>query len=202
MLEPIFRKMIERLIDFHEQTGEIKPIQIPELPDWDGKSIKKLKEEGKIQLKIDNKMPQALATSKLYEMTETLASSDITILRIRGNNGFLTSDFPSITLDHFENKYAQRFIPLAPKVGLIFHTHTYDPKRKNMYTYTRTIGKKQVAEINNKIIKAAEELIFSARKYPWLTELIRELKDFHTEMVTENIGPYTISQEQTKKKTN
>jgi hypothetical protein len=123
-------------------------------------------------------MPQAMATTQLYNIRDSLASSDVTILRPRGSNRFLTSDFPSIILGHHQNKFAQRFLPISPKLGILFHTHTSVEARGRASHRFVDIGEKGVSEINNEIIRAAENLIFSTHRYRWLPSRVREFKRF------------------------
>lgn len=197
MFDPMIRKELENTIHHLEVSGELKPIDCPSLPDWHGKSISQLKAEGKVKLDINLKMPQAMATTQLYNIRDSLASSDVTILRPRGSNRFLTSDFPSIILGHHENKFAQRFLPISPKLGILFHTHTSIEERDQANHRFVDIGEKGVSEINNEIIRAAENLVFSTHRYRWLLARVKKWKRFRTENVTEQVGPMIVSQQRT-----
>jgi hypothetical protein len=126
-----------------------------------------------------------------------LASCDVTILRPRGNGRFLTSDFPSIILGYYENKFAQRFLPISPKLGIIFHTQTSMEKRDGAHHRFVDIGEKRVQAINDEIIRAAENLLFSTHKYPWLRNKVKQFRKFRAENVTERIGPMIYSQQRT-----
>ena len=117
MFDPMTRAMLERTVRLLEESGELEPIDLPELPDWHGKTMSQLTKEGKVKLNIDLRMPQAMATTQLLKVRQSLASSDVTILKPAGSSRFLTSDFPSVILAHHQNKFAQRFLPLSPKLG-------------------------------------------------------------------------------------
>ena len=155
MFDPPIRAMLERTMKILEDSGEVAPIDIPSLPDWHGKTLSQLRKEGKVKLDIDLRMPQAMATTQLLRIQHALAASDVTILKPRGSNRFLTSDFPSVILFHYQNKYAQRFLPISPKFGLVFHTHTFSEERDTMHHQFVDIGARQTQEINDEIIKAA-----------------------------------------------
>ncbi|WP_435705589.1 DUF4238 domain-containing protein [Yoonia sp.] len=195
MFDPMIRMVLENTIKRLEHAGEWAPFDCPEIPDWHGKSLSQLKAEGKVKLDINLKMPQAMATTQLYAIRDSLASSDMTILRPRGNNRFLTSDFPSIILSYYQNKYAQRFLPISPKLGIIFHTHTSAEEGVNAAHKYKEIGQQAVREINDEIIRAAENLVFSTHRFPWLRSRVRELKNYRAENVTEKVGPMFISQQ-------
>lgn len=195
MFDPMIRAMLERTVKLLEASGELEPIDVPELPDWNGKTVSKLTEEGKIKLDIDLKMPQAMATTQLLKIRNSLASSDVTILKPTGGSRFLTSDFPSVILYHHQNKYAQRFLPVSPKLGLVFHTHTSIEDREETSHRFIEIGARRTQNINDEIIKAAENLIFSTHKFPWLQKRLKLLRGYRAESVTETVGPLTMSQQ-------
>lgn len=197
MFDPMTRAVLERTNKLLEESGELEPLDAPELPDWNGKSMSQLMAEGKVELKIDLKMPQAMATTQLLNIRDSLASNDVTILRPKGRGRFLTSDFPSVILDHYQNKFAQRFIPISPKFGLVFHTHTSIEERDHAHYRFVDIGAKKVQRINDEIIRAAESLVFSSHKYPWLLDRVRKFKKFRVENVVETVGPMIVSQQRT-----
>ena len=195
MFDPMPRAIIERVAKSLEDSGDLEPISIPELPDWHGKTMSQLSKEGKVKLNIDLKMPQAMATTQLLKIRYSLASSDITVLRPSGRGRFLTSDFPSVILTHYQNKYAQRLLPISPKLGLVFHTHTSFEQREKVTNRFVNIGDRQTQAINDKIIKAAENLVFSTHKYPWLLDKVKQFRKYRVESVVETVGPLIISQQ-------
>ena len=195
MFDPTIRAMLERTMKILEDSGEVEPIDIPDLPDWHGKTVSQLTAEGKIKLDIDLRMPQAMATTQLSKIRHTLAASDVTVLKPRGPNRFLTSDFPSVILFHYQNKFAQRFLPISPKFGLIFHTHTSNEERDTASHRFVEIGERKTQEINDEIIKAAEHLVFSTHMYPWLADRVRTFRKYRIETVVDEVGPLLLSQQ-------
>lgn len=197
MFDPPVRAALEKVIQNLDGSGKIEPISVPSLPDWDGKTLSTLKAEGKVRLDIDLKMPQAMATAQMNRITQTLAACDVSILRPKGSGRFLTSDFPSVILGHVDGKFAQRFLPLSPFVGLIFHTETFDADRDESKVRFFQVGEARMRQLNFEIIKAAEELVFSHRKFPWLRKSVRSLAHFRTDTFVENIGPFQLMQQRT-----
>lgn len=195
MFDPMTRAMLERTVRLLEESGELEPIDLPELPDWHGKTMSQLTKEGKVKLNIDLRMPQAMATTQLLKVRQSLASSDVTILKPAGSSRFLTSDFPSVILAHHQNKFAQRFLPLSPKLGIVFHTHTSIEDREEVNHRFIEIGARRTQNINDEIIKAAEDLVFSTHKYPWLFDKVKMFRKFRVESVTETVGPLILSQQ-------
>lgn len=195
MFDPLTRAILERTAKLLEESGELEPISVPELPDWHGKTLSQLTEEGKVKLEIDLKMPQALATTQLLKVRDSLASSDVTVFRPTGRSRFLTSDFPSVILGHFQNKFAQRFLPISPKLGLLFHTHTSIKEREEMHHRFVDLGERGTQSINDEIIRAAEGLVFSTHRYPWLLDRVKQFRKYRVETVLETTGPLIISQQ-------
>lgn len=195
MFDPTIRVMLERAAKALEDSGELEPICVPDLPDWHGKNISQLTAEGKVRFKIDLKMPQAMVTTQLLRIRQTLASSDVTVLKASGRSNFLTSDYPSVILAHYQNKFAQRFLPISPKLGLIFHTHTSIEERKEVRNHFVDIGERRTRNINDEIIKAAENLVFSTHRYPWLRDRVNLFKRYRFECVVDQVGPVIISQQ-------
>jgi hypothetical protein len=195
MFDPMVRALLKSTMKHLEDLGELEPFDCPDIPDWHGKSVSQLTTEGKVNLDINLKMPQAMATTQLLRIRDSLASCDVTILRPRGNGRFLTSDFPSIILGHHQNKFAQRFLPISPKLGIVFHTQTSVEERDDVDYRFVDIGEKRVQAINDEIIRAAENLVFSTHKYPWLRNKVKQFRKFRAENVTERIGPMIHSQQ-------
>ncbi|MEX0969524.1 MAG: DUF4238 domain-containing protein [Paracoccaceae bacterium] len=192
------RAMLEREVEILEKQGMFSDLEPPALPEFQSKAPSQLLKEGLIKFEIDPKHQQALATLGLMEITEKLANCDVTIVVPRGNGRFLTSDFPSVILEYVENKYAQQFLPLSPKIGLVFHTHTFEAAGDPRHQVYK-IGSKMVQKINNEIIKAAEDLVFSSRNHQWLRSVVNEFKDFRTELVVQKFGPYQFTQKRVMK---
>jgi Protein of unknown function (DUF4238) len=195
MFDPMTRTLLTRTIKIFEKSGDLLPLDCPEIPDWHGKHMSQLTDEGKVRLNIDLKMPQAMATTQLLKIRQSLASSDVTILTPTGNGRFLTSDFPSVILTHHQNKFAQRFLPISPKFGLIFHTQTSIEERDQINHSFVKIGAQKLQGINDEIIKAAENLVFSTHNYPWLLGKIKSLRHFRVEVEVQQVGPMIFSQQ-------
>lgn len=195
MFDPMIRKVLERTRNLLEESGELAPIDLPEVPSWHGKSLSQLVDEGEVVEKIDLKMPQAMATTQLLKIQKTLASCDITVMKAGSRNYFLTSDFPSVILFHLKNKFAQRFIPISPKVGLWFHTETSSEERTDLQHRVVEIGTRRVQNINDEIIKSAENLVFATHKFPWLASRVKRFRRFRSESVTDTFGSYILSQQ-------
>ena len=136
-----------------------------------------------------------MVTTQLLKIRQTLASSDVTVLRATGRSKFLTSDYPSVILAHYQNKFAQRFLPISPKLGLIFHTHTSIEKREEVRNHFVDIGERRTQSINDEIIKAAENLVFSTHRYPWLRDRVKLFRKYRFECVVDKVGPFIISQQ-------
>lgn len=195
MFEPMTRTLLERTAKLMEKSGGLEPIDAPQLPDWHGKTLSQLTEEGKVKADIDLKMPQAMATTQLLKIRHSLASSDVTVLKPTGRGRFLTSDFPSVILAYFQNKFAQRFLPISPKLGLVFHTHTFIEGREEVHHSFVDIGERKAQSINDEIMKAAENLVFSTHRYPWLLDRMKMFRNYRVESVVETAGPMIISQQ-------
>ncbi|WP_421702846.1 DUF4238 domain-containing protein [Aliiroseovarius sp.] len=201
LFEPMVRAVLERTISLLEEEGELTPFKCPEIPDWDGKCLSQLQSEGKLDLEINLRMPQAMATTQLLRITENLASSDVTVLRPKGRMRFLTSDFPSIVLGYRQGKFAQRFLPLSPKLGMVFHTETASEANEVVKHRFVEVGDRKIEAINDEIIKAAENLVFGTHRFPWLKGKVRKMQNFRTENVTESVGPLIVSQQRAVKRT-
>jgi hypothetical protein len=172
-------------------------------PELGGKSITELLETGGIQVKVDEKYPQAIGISNITGRLFNLGNFYWEILLNNySDSPFFTSDFPIAIEYSNDSNVINRIIPLAPHLALRIIPNANINKeeaKKNFNQHRFSLNKlsrKKVANINKLIVQCAESLIFYNNDLPWVKKFAAKYCQYRIEPLVEEIkvanGSYCI----------
>lgn len=158
-------------------------------PQYDGKSIAELIDNELLTFDVNPQMPQALVAAKLGDLIAKFANSNWEIVKLKGGQELLTSDFPLAVMPRTTGWKTSRFLPLAPDIGILFQ----DAQPFNLTNFPATkfceiTSKHRVTEINRAIVMSAEELVFSNQIHPWLAKFVHSHSRFRLEWDTRSMS--------------
>jgi len=142
-----------------------------------GKSLTELLENGKIQVKIDPKYPQAIGLHNPHD-----------------DSPFFTSDFPIVVERARDPRVLNRIVPLSPylairicpNVGLYRETIDFD--FANFHYRRKKLSRSEVAVINQGIVRCAESIVFSSSNQPWVQKFVARNANFRIEPKTHRVS--------------
>jgi len=160
-----------------------------------GKSLTELLENGKIQVKIDPKYPQAIGITGVLSTTKAFGNSTWEILHNpHDDSPFFTSDFPIVVERARDPRVLNRIVPLSPylairicpNVGLYRETIDFD--FANFHYRRKKLSRSEVAVINQGIVRCAESIVFSSSNQPWVQKFVARNANFRIEPKTHRVS--------------
>lgn len=180
-----------------EETSKIAelieklPISPPSLG---GKSLSELIDSGEIKVEIDPKYPQAIGITGILSSTNVFGNSCWEILHNPfPESPFFTSDFPVCIERSKDPRVLNRIIPLTPFLAIrILPDIEIDRESPdlNFNKFRRRIKKlnrRQIAAINQGIVRCAESMIFSQTNSSWVSRFIERNANYRIETFTRKI---------------
>lgn len=153
-----------------------------------GKSLTELIENGKVEVKIDKKYPQAIGIKSIMSHVKMFGNFTWEILiNPYDESPFFTSDYPVALYEEHNFLFTKRIFPLTPYLAVKIH-HNYELKRGDAsfnfskFKYSKhKISRKEVAKINRLIVQCAEDIIFYKEDYPWVKKFIKKHSNYYIE---------------------
>lgn len=163
---PHLKAMIEETAFLLDQQKEL-----PEPPPTlEGESITKLLREGKIEIGVDPKYPQAVGIKSIFSLIGSYGNFDWEILHNRHLElPFITSDFPLVAQATRDPRVLIRIFPLSPYLAVKLIPKIGIPREelnlefKHFRFCCKKLKKKEVRSTNRLIAQCAEDLILSSR---------------------------------------
>ncbi len=160
-----------------------------------GKTLSKLIEDGKIEVKIDPKYPQAIGITNILSILKTFGNSTWEILLNNyDDNPFFTSDFPVAIEKTNDNRILNRLVPLSPYVAIRINPDINLDKDKTDYDFSkfryliRKIKRKEIAYINKQIVKCAETIVIFRNNLDWVNKFIKKYSNYRIEPKAQKIS--------------
>lgn len=155
---------------------------------------------------LDHYIPQVhlknfyspLLGNRMYAMRK----SDLRSIAVLGNfkwevllnhsdqSPFFTSDFPVAIEEAEDPRVLNRIVPLAPNLAIRIKPNVSIDRERADLSFShfehraRRIGQKQVAEINQLIVRCAERTVFYREEYGWIPKFIARNRHYRVEPTT------------------
>jgi hypothetical protein len=187
--EPL-RKAIEATTAILDSKAEL-----PQAPKELGStSMSQLLRDGIIKVNVDQKYPQAIGISTILNLVGVFGNSMWELVQNNERNSpFFTSDFPA-AIEPSRGQTLGRVVPLAPDFAVrILPDRTADGARadtafpafrRSAVVATRAI----IREINQSVVRSAEELIFFRDDYDWVRPFLANNARFRIEVTTQKVA--------------
>ncbi|MGI4878004.1 MAG: DUF4238 domain-containing protein [Janthinobacterium lividum] len=149
-------------------------------------SVSELVRDGLIQPTIDEKYPHSLGIEVLTTFISYLVDAEWQVLVSDKRSGsFLTSDYPLPILIPTGMESVTRIFPLAPDLAVVVKgkdrgiEKLSDKVTFENFRYKRFLASaKLIRMTNDLIVKAAEDLIISNARPPWLRAFVAKRADY------------------------
>lgn len=169
--------------------------QIPNAPpELGGKSITELMADGTVIFEIDEKYPQAVGISNVFNTALAYGNFHWDILsNEHADTPFFTSDFPVAVEPSRDPRVVNRLVPLTPTLAVRIRPRLDLAQKKleptfEHFSFTRfNLSRQQVVKLNRIIVRCAEDLVFYSRSPPWVSGFVSKHARFRVETLTTNI---------------
>lgn len=177
------KSTVEAMAKIMDQQGEIPPA-----PDeLGGKSISALLNGGSVQVKIDEKYPQAIGIAQIEERVSKFGNAmwDV-LINEHADSPFFTSDFP-VPLERSDDpRVMNRIVPLAPDIAIRIRPQLDEPDAVDLsfprFGYQRRrLGVTEVRRLNQLIVRGAEQLVFYGEEQGWMKWFLERNRNFRVE---------------------
>jgi len=184
---PPLKKFIEQESFKLDQSGVLPPPP----KELGGVSLTEMLKDGTIKIELDDKYPEAIGITSIVDRTILFGNSDWDILiNNHDDSPFFTSDFP-VAIEPSDNpSIINRLVCLAPNLAVRIRP-SRDPKRRkgglgfpNFGSQTVIISRHEVCEINQAIVRCAEDLVFFRDDRAWVETFIKKNARFRVDMET------------------
>jgi Protein of unknown function (DUF4238) len=180
-----FEGIVEGVLESAEGQGRIT-LPSEELA---GKSLANLFRDGDIEIAVDRKYPQAVGISSIRRFVTTFGNFKWDILLNQFDKSpFFTSDFP-VAIERTED-LLNLIVPLAPNLAVRIRPDLFiDSKRDdldfaNFGWRSRCISHKELVDINQLIVRCAEDTVFYRDDLPWVQRFIAKNRYYRIEPIT------------------
>jgi len=140
-----------------------------------GALFTELLERGALEVNVDPKYPQAVGITSILRLANTFGNFVWEVLiNDYGDSPYFTSDFPIALETTQDARILNRVVPLTPTVAVRLRPNLGARDLPTDFTYPafahRPVrpSKRQVAHLNELIVRSAEELVFFRDRHPWV----------------------------------
>lgn len=180
-----------------ESTASLleKSKKLPSPPEvLGGKTLAELIERGTIRVDVDKKYPQALGITGILDTALRFGNAnwDI-IINDESDSPFFTSDFPIAIEPSDDRRILNRLMPLAPDLAIRIRPKIDRPPPDEAVHFPNfrfrrdRPQRKEIREINKRIVQCAEEQVYYRDAHEWVLPFIRKYADYRMESVAEQI---------------
>lgn len=166
-------------------------------------SIKKLFENGKLNVEVDPKYSQAVGISDIISHLSFFANCHWEILiNEHSDSPFFSSDFPVAIEYSKDPQIHNRIIPLRPNLAVRIMPHRSINTETLDYTFSgfryrvKKLNRKEAQNVNRLLIRCAEELVFFCEMKDWIYPFVQKNSKYYIEPQVFNApgpnGKYTF----------
>ena len=170
-----------------DRMGQM-PLTPPELG---GRSISELIADSTVILDVDQKYPQAVGISNVFNTALAYGNFHWDILvNKHADAPFFTSDFPVAVERSSDPRLVNRVVPLTPALAIRIRPRLELDHKKleptfEHFSYTRRkLSRTEVVALNRTIVRSAEDLVFYPASPPWVPGFVGKNAKFRVETVT------------------
>jgi len=184
------KSMVEEVAQMAEKQ-ELFSASPPELA---GESLTQLIKDGKIDIAIDSKYPQAIGINSILSVTNMFGNSTWEVLtNPYSDSPFFTSDFPVTIEETDDPRIRNRVIPLSPSLALRirpdpnFEENQRNFSFSNFRYHIKKINRTQVTNINRLVVRCAESMVFYRDDCEWIPRFVKKNALFRIKSKTHRI---------------
>lgn len=169
--------------------------QLPKAPpELGGKTLSELLSEGAVAFDVDQKYPQAIGISSVFDRALRYGNAhwDI-LLNDHPDVPFFTSDFPVAVEASGDFRVVNRVVPLSPALAIRICPQPDLAERKlkptfEHFSYTlQRPSRSRVVDLNRTIVRSAEEAVFYPLTACWVSPFVGRNGRYRVENETTRI---------------
>lgn len=169
--------------------------ELPKVPsELGGSNLSDMLESGEINLRIDEKYPQAIGIASVLRHAAAFGNFvwDI-IMNSIDDSPFFTSDFPVALERDSRTGMANKIVPLAPDIAVRIRPNPSVSLDDAGFDFSAfryrhvTSSRKQVRQLNSLIVECAEDLVFFRDYRDWVKRFIERRASCRIEPLTETV---------------
>jgi hypothetical protein len=181
--EPL-RSIVEESGIYLDANGKIPPPPRA----LGGASFTELLERGTLKIGVDPKFPQAIGIAKILNIANSFGNSSWDVLiNDHEDSPFFSSDFPVAIESTPDPRIINRIVPLSPHIlirvrpNLATNTDTPDFTYQNFRRRVIKASRSEVMNLNRKIVRCAEELVFYRDDLSWISQFVHRNAAFRVQ---------------------
>ena len=159
-----------------------------------GANLTDLLRDGKIEVTIDPKYPQAIGIDVILRQAAMFGNFKWELLHNDfGDSPFFASDYPAAIEKTGDPRILNRIVPLTPACALRIKPDVALSGRRPDFSFTnfgyrsRRIDRKEVAKLNCLIVRCAEETVFYRDNHPWVRPFVVKNRRYRIEPHTHEL---------------
>ena len=191
----VFSEPIKAVVETEAVTAE-KHGLLPRPPEeLGGTSLAELLRTGDIEIVVDQKYPQAIGISQMLRNVAAFGNFkwDILINHF-DENPFFTSDYPVAIEETKDWRILNRIVPLAPNLAVRIRPNLNIDRENADFSFAnfdrriRHVSFEEIAEINELIVRCAEDSVFYRDDLAWVEKYIAKNRRYRIEPTTHKIA--------------
>ena len=187
---PVLRSSLEAVGKILDRRGSVPPPP----PELGAATLRDLIEKGAIRFEVDPKYPQAIGIAQILETAWQLGNCKWEILRNEHSHSpFFTSDFPIGFERSHDPRVLNKVVPLSPETAVRIlpdidaNREDFDLNFRRLRYRMLRISRQQAREINQLLVRCAEEVVFFRDDLPWVRGFVQKNRFFRVETETVSI---------------
>jgi hypothetical protein len=167
--------------------------RLPPPASFGGKSAADLLESGAVRPKVDPQYPQAIGVANYERSVAIIGNARWELLLIfQEHDPYFTSDYPIAIEPQDGDGPINNVVPLAPDlaVRVILDRKLNNPDLTfSNLTYVRRGQKRQaVLDVNRRLVRCAEELVFYRDNHEWVDRFIEKNRHYRIKPITKMVA--------------
>lgn len=163
-------------------------------PELAGESLSQLIKDGKVNVDIDHKYPQAIGINSILSVTNMFGNFAWEVLiNPYSDSPFFTSDFPVAIEETNDRCILNRVIPLSPSLAVRIRPDPNFKENQSNFSFSNfrylinKISRTQVTNINRLVVRCAENIVFYRDDKEWVPRFVKRNTPFRIETKTHRI---------------
>jgi hypothetical protein len=191
----VFSEPLKAVVETEAVSAEKHGLLPPPPEELGGKSLAELLRTGDIEIKIDQKYPQALGISTMLRHVAIFGNCKWDVLLNRFEESpFFTSDFPAAIELTKDWRVLNRIVPLAPNLAVRIKPDLNIDRKRADFSFAnfdrriKHVSFEEITEINELIVRCAENSVFYCNDRSWIEKFIARNRGYRIEPTTRKIA--------------
>jgi hypothetical protein len=157
-------------------------------PEFGGENLTELLNNGKLQVEIDPKYPQAIGIASILSIVGRFGNYTWDVLIDPFDDSpFFTSDFPIAIEKTDDLRVLNKIIPLSPNLAIRIRPDLSLDRDRNDFSFSnfrytiRKLSRAEVVSINRLIVRCAESTVFFRDDHEWIIRFVKRNAAFRIE---------------------